>query len=107
MYKSNNTTRITTTAGAGNLSSVKGHLDIYNVTLGPYRIINLKKNLLAVTELRVKAGQTKGPAGLIWPTDWLFPTPELWGLFLKYSFKRWGYILANAAVVLLILDITF
>ena len=32
--------------GAGNLFSAKGHLDIYKIIRGPYRIINLKMCLL-------------------------------------------------------------
>jgi hypothetical protein len=33
-------------AGVGNLFSAKGHLDIYNIIRGPYKIINLKIILL-------------------------------------------------------------
>jgi hypothetical protein len=32
--------------GVGNLFSAKGHLDIYNIIRGPYKIINLKISLL-------------------------------------------------------------
>jgi hypothetical protein len=32
--------------GVGNLISAKGHLDIYNIIRGPYKIINLKISLL-------------------------------------------------------------
>ena len=45
-YRSDKDRGISSRAGVGNLFSAKGHLDIYNIIRGPYRIINLKISLL-------------------------------------------------------------